>query len=405
MPESALVVGLARSGQAAALALARRHVRVVAVDTDEGLDVGRLVEAGVEVRLGTDEGAADGDVDVVIKSPGVPAEALPVARARVRGVPVWSEVELGYRLLRPRPFVGVTGTKGKTTTSELLGAIFRAEGRAVVVGGNVGRPLTSLEPVTGAWVVCELSSFQLEDVHELELEVAVLLNLEPDHLDRHGTFERYRAAKLRILERARHRVVPSGLGLEGIEFASDDPLPAEPRLPGAHNRANAAAATAAARAAGISDEAIASALRSFAGVPHRLELVAERQGVRWVNDSIATNTFAVRAGVQAYDAPVRLILGGRAKGEDFGPFARELPASVYAVYLVGEAADELAAALDAAGRSYERVGTIAGAVEAAARDAEPGEVVLLSPACASYDQYESFEQRGDDFRRLVEALP
>jgi UDP-N-acetylmuramoylalanine--D-glutamate ligase len=405
IPESALVVGLARSGQAAALALARRHVRVVAVDTDEGLDVGRLVEAGVEVRLGTDEGAADGDVDVVIKSPGVPAEALPVARARARAVPVWSEVELGYRLLRPRPFVGVTGTKGKTTTSELLGAIFRAEGRAVVVGGNVGRPLTSLDPVTGAWVVCELSSFQLEDVHELELEVAVLLNLEPDHLDRHGTFERYRAAKLRIFERAQHRVVPSGLGLEGIEFASDDPLPAEPRLPGAHNRANAAAATAAARAAGISDEAIASALGSFAGVPHRLELVAERQGVRWVNDSIATNTFAVRAGVQAYAAPVRLILGGRAKGEDFGPFARELPASVHAVYLVGEAADELAAALQAAGRSYERVGTIAGAVEAAARDAEPGEVVLLSPACASYDQYESFEQRGDDFRRLVEALP
>jgi UDP-N-acetylmuramoylalanine--D-glutamate ligase len=403
LPRRALVVGLARSGQAAALALAQRGVRVVAVDRDADVDAGRLAAAGVEVRLGTDEGA--GDVDVLIKSPGVPAEAPAVIRARGRGVPVWSEVELGYRLLRPRPFVGVTGTKGKTTTTELLGAIFRAAGRDVVVGGNVGRPLSALEPPENAWVVCELSSFQLEDVHELELEIAVLLNLEPDHLDRHGTFEAYRAAKLRIFERARQRVVPRGLGLGGTEFSAEDELPAEPRLPGAHNRANAAAATAAARAAEIDDAAIAAALREFAGVPHRLELVAERGGTRWINDSIATNTFAVRAAVRAYDAPVRLILGGRAKGEDFAPFARDLPANVVSVYLVGEAADELAAALDAAGRPNERVGTIAGAVEAAARDAQAGDVVLLSPACASYDQYETFEQRGEDFRRLVEALP
>jgi UDP-N-acetylmuramoylalanine--D-glutamate ligase len=405
LPERALVVGLARSGQAAALALARRGVRVVGVDRDAELDVGRLVEAGVEVRLAGDVGPAQGDVDVVIKSPGVPAEAQPVARARERGVPVWSEVELGYRLLRPRPFVGVTGTKGKTTTTELLGEIFRTAGRAVEVAGNVGVPLTSLDPPEEAWIVCELSSFQLEDVHDLELEVAVLLNLEADHLDRHGTVERYREAKLRVFERAHHAVVPRGLGLVGIEFAPDDPLPAEPRLPGAHNRANAAAATAAARAAGIADDAIAVGLQTFAGVPHRLELVRECHSVRWVNDSIATNTFAVRTGVQAYDAPVRLILGGRAKGEDFGPFARDLPANVRLVYLVGEAADELAAALDAAGRPYERVATVAGAVEAAARDAEPGDVVLLSPAATSYDQYKNFEERGDDFRRLVEDLP
>jgi UDP-N-acetylmuramoylalanine--D-glutamate ligase len=241
-------------------------------------------------------------------------------------------------------------------------------------------------------------------VHELALEVAVLLNLEADHLDRHGSLEDYRAAKLRIFERARHRIVPRGLGLEGIEFGADDELPAEPRIPGAHNRANAAAATAAARAAGIDEDAIAAGLRSFAGLPHRLELVRERDGVRWVNDSIATNTFAVRHGIDAYDAPVRLILGGRAKGEDFVPFARELPAHVASVYLVGEAADELAAALDAAHRPYERVETIAGAIRAAERDTRPGDVVLLSPACASYDQYQSFEQRGEDFRRLVAAL-
>jgi UDP-N-acetylmuramoylalanine--D-glutamate ligase len=404
LPRRALVVGLARSGQAAALALAQRGAEVVAIDRKRELEVGRLEAAGVEVHLGNEEGALLNAVDVVIKSPGVPGENPLVTGARERGVPVWSEVELGYRLLRPRPFVGVTGTKGKTTTTELLGEIFRAADRPVAVGGNVGRPLTSLEPSQDAWVVAELSSFQLEDVHEFELEVAVLLNLEQDHLDRHGTVESYRAAKLRIFERARHKIVPRGLGVEGIDFAADDELPAEPRIPGAHNRANAAAATAAARAVGIDDDAIGKALRTFPGVPHRLELVRERDGVRWVNDSIATNTFAARNGIEAYDAPVRLILGGRAKGEDFGPFARSLPPRVTAIYLVGEATDELAAALDAAGRSYDRVGAIAGAVEAAARDARPGDVVLLSPACASYDQYESFEQRGEDFRRLVEAL-
>jgi UDP-N-acetylmuramoylalanine--D-glutamate ligase len=404
LPARALVVGLARSGQAASLALARRGTQVAAHDLKVDLDVGRLEAAGVEVHLGNEEGALLSDVDVVIKSPGVPGENPLVAGARERGLPVWSEVELGYRLLRPRRFVGVTGTKGKTTTTELLGEIFRAAGRPVEVGGNVGRPLTSLDPPEDAWIVAELSSFQLEDVHELELEVAVLLNLEADHLDRHGSIESYRAAKLRVFERARHKIVPRGLGLTGTEFAADDALPAEPRIPGAHNRANAAAAAAAARAAGLEDEAIAEGLRCFAGVPHRLELVRERDGVRWVNDSIATNTFAVRHGVDAYDAPVRLILGGRAKGEDFAEFARELPPRVASIYLVGEAADDFAAAFDAAGRGYERVGTIAGAVAAAAREARAGDVVLLSPACASYDQYVSFEQRGEDFRRLVEAL-
>jgi UDP-N-acetylmuramoylalanine--D-glutamate ligase len=194
------------------------------------------------------------------------------------------------------------------------------------------------------------------------------------------------------------------MGLSGTEFSADDELPAEPRIPGAHNRANAAAATAAARLAGIGDEAIADALAAFPGVPHRLELVRERNGVRWVNDSIATNTFAVRSGIEAYDAPVRLILGGRAKGEDYAAFAQWLPQHVDGIYLVGEAEDQLAEALDLAGRAYERVGTIAGAVEAAARDARPGDIVLLSPACASYDQFRDFEERGEEFRRLVEEL-
>ena len=385
-----LVYGLARSGVAAAAALEARGDEVVRVDA--------------QLANEDDPSLLDG-VELLVKNPGVPGEQPLVVDARRRGIPVWSEVELGYRLLRPRPFVGVTGTKGKTTTSELLGEIFRAAGREVVVAGNVGRPLSAVDAAEDAWIVCELSSFQLEDVHELALEVAVLLNLEPDHLDRHGTFERYREAKLRIFERARHKVVPRGLGLDGLEFSADDPLPAEPQLPGRHNRANAAAATAVARAVGIDDDAIAQALLEFRGVPHRLELARERDGVRWINDSIATNTLAARAGVEAFDAPVRLILGGRAKGEDYGAFARALPPHVAAVYLVGEASDELAAALDAAGRAYERAETIGRAVELAAAESVPGDVVLLSPACASYDQFENFERRGEEFRRLVANLP
>jgi UDP-N-acetylmuramoylalanine--D-glutamate ligase len=394
------VLGLARSGRAAASALAQRGVAVVGVDREPG----RPDLPGVELHLGSEEESLLDGVELLVKSPGVPREAPLVRAAERRRVPIWSEIELGYRLLRPRPWIGVTGTKGKTTTTELLGAIFRAAGRPVEVAGNIGRPVTSLDPPPEAWIVCELSSFQLEDVHELELEVALLLNLEPDHLDRYRSFDDYRAAKLRIFERAHTKVVPRGIGLEGIEFGADDPLPAELRIPGAHNRANAAAATAAARAVGIDDAAIGEALAAFPGVPHRLELVRELDGVRWVNDSIATNTLAVRRGVEAFDAPILLILGGRAKGEDYAAFARTLPQNVREVYLVGEAAEELAHALDAAGRRFARVGTIAGAVERAAREARPGDVVLLSPAAASYDQFENFERRGETFRRLVEEL-
>jgi UDP-N-acetylmuramoylalanine--D-glutamate ligase len=407
LPRRALVVGLARSGHAAALALARRGVEVVAADRSRDAGPCRLAEVGVEVHLGSEEESVVEGVELVVKSPGVPAESPLVLAARARAIPIWSEVELGYRLLHGNPLIGVTGTNGKTTTTELLAAILRAGGRSAEVAGNVGRALTDvaeqIDP--GATVVCELSSFQLEDVHTLTCDVAVLLNLEPDHLDRHGTFEAYRDAKLRIFERARARIVPRGLGLDGIEFAANDPLPAEPLMPGSHNRENAAAATAAARAAGIGDDAISEALRTFPGVPHRLELVRELRGVRYVNDSKATNTAAARRGAAAYDAPVRLILGGSLKGEDFEPFARELPGNVASVYLIGGASDQLAAALDAAGRSYSLDGDLAHAVEHATADAEPGDVVLLSPAAASFDQFDNFEQRGDAFRRLVQELP
>src|ERR671924_698016 len=396
LPQRVLVIGIARSGTAAAAALGARGVDVVRADR----------------KLGNDDDLAllDG-VGLVVKSPGVPGENPLVVEARAREIPVWSEVELGYRLLGEPAIVGVTGTNGKTTTCELLGAIFRAAGRDVVVAGNVGSPLTASRPAE--WVVCELSSFQLEDVHELRCRVAVLLNLEPDHLDRHGTFDAYRDAKLRVFENqteADAAVVPRDFGnVPGggvrVEFRADDPLPAEPLIAGEHNRENAAAATAAARAAGIEDDAIAQALRTFPGVEHRLELVAEIDGVRFVNDSKATNTAAARRGIAAYAGDqLRLILGGSLKGESFDELAEGLPATVRSIDLIGEATEELASSLGRAGRRYRRSGDLATAVGAAAGDAEPGDVVLLSPACASYDQFRDFEERGETFRRLVEEL-
>jgi UDP-N-acetylmuramoylalanine--D-glutamate ligase len=401
---NALVLGLARSGQAAALALARRGDRVVGVDRAGGLEIGRLEAAGVEVHLGSEEASLLEGMDVLVKSPGVPSEAPLVAAARERGVPVWSEVELGSRLL-PNPVLGVTGTNGKTTTSELLGAMLGAP-----VAGNVGRALTELvgEIDEESWVVCELSSFQLEDIESFRPRIAVLLNLEPDHLDRHGSFEAYRDAKLRVFENQTAEdvaVVPRGFAEVGaatrVEFSSDDELPAEPLIPGVHNRENAAAAAAAARAAGASDEQIAEALRSFPGVPHRLEEVAEIDGVRFVNDSKATNAAAARRAIAAYEAPLHVILGGLGKNESYAELAADLRARGARAYLIGAAADELAAALDV---PIERSGDLATAVRAAADAAGPGEIVLLSPAAASYDQFENFEQRGDQFRRLVEEL-
>ena len=373
-----LVYGAARSGKA----VADRLDDVVLVDRSLGNE--------------DDLSLLDG-IDVLVKSPGVPGDLPLVRTARERGIPVWSEVELGYRLLAPAgaKFVGVTATNGKSTTTALLGAIFEADGRDVAVAGNIGVPLTSIDRAD--WVVCELSSFQLEDVHQLACDVAVLLNLEPDHLDRYATFDDYRDAKLRIFERAHAKVVPRGLGLDGLEFSAEDPLPAEPLIRGAHNRENAAAATVAARAAGIGDDAIADALRTFAGIAHRLELVAERGGVRYVNDSKATNVAAALRGLAAYaDEPVHLILGGSPKGENFAPLAAAIGPNVRSVHLIGAEGPRIcelvAGTVD---------GTLDAAVAHAEKLAEPGDVILLSPACASYDQFANFEERGEEFRRLA----
>ena len=412
--ERALVLGLARSGGAAALALARRGIAVVGVDRRSDADDGRLREAGVEVVGGAEDPALLDGVDLLVKSPGVPNEAPLVASARSRGVPVWSEIELGYRLL-PNPIVGITGTNGKTTTTELLGAMFEAGDRPVEVAGNVGRSLCELDGAVpaDAAVVCELSSFQLEDVDLFRPRVAVLLNVTPDHLDRHGSFEAYRDAKLAIFANQTSEdvaIVPRGFdpvtgSAKRIEFGTDDELPEEPYIRGEHNRENAAAATAAARSVGITEEAIGYALRTFPGVAHRLEPVRELHGVLYVNDSKATNPEAAERALSAYDPrPVRLILGGSIKGSSFERLAEEARRRrVVRAYLIGEAAPQLAQALAAAGVDHVHAGDLETAVAIASVDAEPGEVVLLSPACASFDQFRDYEERGLRFRLLVEA--
>ena len=390
----ALVLGLARSGRAAQAALEAGGTEVLVADR----------AFGNEEELALLEG-----VEVLVKSPGVPGEAPLVAAARKRGIPVWSEIELASRLL-PNPILGVTGTNGKTTTTELLGAMLGAR-----TAGNVGTALSELVGDVGpdAWIVCELSSFQLEDVDRFRPKVAVLLNLEPDHLDRHGDFDAYRDAKLRIFENQHEEdvaVLPRGFGpvpgrARRLEFAADDELPSEPLIPGAHNRENAAAATAAARAAGVDDETIATALRTFRGVEHRLELVAEIAGVRYVNDSKATNSAAARRALSSYDAPLHLILGGRPKGESWRELAQDVAAAdVLTVYLIGEAAEPLSVDLGHENVPFLISVTLERAVAEAASVARPGEIVLLSPACASYDQFQDYEHRGEEFRRLVQNL-
>ena len=385
------MLGLARSGQAAVAVLERRSVRVVGADRDLGNDA--------------DVSLLDG-VELLVKSPGVPGEAVLVVEARLRRIPVWSELELGSRVL-DNPLVAVTGTNGKTTTSELLGAMLGAP-----VAGNVGVALCELDGAVepGSWVVVEASSFQLEDVDAFRPRVAVLLNLEPDHLDRHASFEAYAAAKLRVFENQELgdvAVVPRGFGAvpgqaRRADFDVDDPLPAEPLIPGAHNRENAAAATVAARAAGGTEEEIARALREFPGVPHRLEPVADRDGVLYVNDSKATNVASAVVGLASF-APgiVHAILGGRGKRGDYAPLAAAIGARARAAYLIGESAAEIGAALAATGIPLHDCGDLERAVAAARAAARPGDVVLLSPACASYDQYRSFEERGEHFRALV----
>jgi UDP-N-acetylmuramoylalanine--D-glutamate ligase len=464
-------VGLARSGVAAARVLRDRRERVIGVDAGapawagEGLSsvgerlssagdplsraseapsrvdgapfgVDELAALGVEVHLHADGVAQIDRARAVIKSPGVPAQAPVIAAARARGVPVLGELELAWRLLA-NEFIAVTGTNGKTTTVEWIGHIHREAGLPVAVAGNVGAALSGL--VGGidehTVVVCETSSFQLEDTLAFAPEAAVLLNITPDHLDRHGTIDAYREAKLQIFARQHERDVaviplalaqmPFGGGAQRVRFGEDgeaeaecalregrlwwqgQPLLAvdELRLRGAHNVQNAMAAAAVCLARGVDPDAVRTGLRSFAGVPHRLQEVARHEGVLYVNDSKATNVASTLVALRAFpDLGVHLILGGQGKGQDFAALRDAVSAGCRAVYLIGEDAPEIAAAFADAEVPLHECGDLEGAFAAASSAAVSGEIVLLSPACASFDQFSDYEARGERFAALVSGI-
>jgi UDP-N-acetylmuramoylalanine--D-glutamate ligase len=410
-----LVVGLARSGLAVLQVLGARGERA----------------EGADSKLGSDGLSELEHARAVVKSPGVPAEAPVIAEARRRGIPVLGEVEFAWRLI-PNEFVAVTGTNGKTTTAELIGHIHREAGLPVTVAGNVGTALSTAVDALApdAVVVCEVSSFQLEDTIDFAPEGAVLLNLRPDHLDRHGTFEAYRAAKLKVFANQGNddvAVAPVGLGVEDLggcarrvcfgtgpeaEMAeragqlwwADEPLLAtdELRLRGAHNRSNAMAAAAVCLARGVDIDAVRDGLRTFGGVEHRLEEAGTVDGVLYVNDSKATNVDSTLVALESFaGTPVHLILGGRGKGQDFTPLREPVRAGCASVELIGEAAPALG---DVLGDVARDCGDLERALNAARAAAKPGEVVLLSPACASFDQFEDFEARGRAFKALVRRL-
>ena len=400
--------------------LAGRGEGVIGVDSGSPEGAAGLRGAGVEVILDGDQVASIEGVRCVVKSPGVPASAPAIVAARERGLVVIGELELSWRLL-PNRFCAVTGTNGKTTVAELLGHIWRTAGEPVAVAGNVGRPLASLVGEIGdeATIVCEASSFQLEDADRFAPECAVLLNIAPDHLDRHGTFDAYRDAKLRVFANQGEDDVGvyngSASALAGVEIPGGArKLDFSTRvgeypfsLPGPHNAENAAAAAVAAEALGVDDHGIRAGLASFPGIPNRLERVAEIDGVLFVNDSKATNVAAAAAALRSFDGGVRAILGGSLKGGDFDGLTEPVAERCTAAYLIGEAAERIERELEparAAGVEIRRCDDLATAVAAAAADASPGEVVLLAPACASFDAYRDFEQRGEHFRALVGAL-
>ncbi len=429
-PGPYLVVGLARSGTAAARMLAD-HGEVIGCDAAAPAEAAGLEGVEVHLRIG---GADLVDrARTVVKSPGVPASAPPIVAARERGLEIVGELELAWRLVDGE-FFGVTGTNGKTTTCELLGAILRSAGAEVAVAGNVGTPLASLavgEANPARSVVCECSSFQLEDASAFAPECAVLLNVEEDHLDRHGTLDAYREAKLRIFGNQMPgdaAVLPEALANGGrpprgdaelvtfgppgatlsnesgeLRFRGEPVIRADQvRLRGAHNLENAMAAAAAALARGVAATAVAEALAAFPGVRHRLEEVATRDGVLYVNDSKATNVAAAIVGIEAFPGGVHAILGGSLKGGGFRGLRDAVAARCRACYLIGEAADRLAEDLEGTAPLHRR-GDLDRAFAEAAGVAASGEVVLLSPACASYDQYLDYEERGDHFRALALA--
>jgi UDP-N-acetylmuramoylalanine--D-glutamate ligase len=415
-----LVVGLARSGQAAARLLAGRGETVHGADSGSPAGAEGLREAGVEVHLDGDGVGLLDETRCVVKSPGVPREAPVIAAAGERGIEVLGELELAWRAL-PNAFVGVTGTNGKTTVTELLGHIWREAGEPVAVAGNIGTPLSSLpgDVDPEATVICECSSFQLEDATAFAPECAVLLNVAPDHLDRHRDLADYTEAKLRIFANQAEGDVaiydsaePALAGHEaGGGARRVDPGEAaglvdsvKLALAGPHGRSNALAAAAAARAMGIDDHAIRAGLESFRGLEHRLEQVSEIDGVAYVNDSKATNVAAAIAALQSFDSGIHAILGGSSKGESFEALERPVSERCRACWLIGETAPALERDLAGAGVPLHRCDGLDDAVRRAAEAARNGEVVLLAPACASFDAFRDYAERGERFRELVREL-
>ncbi len=443
-----VVIGLARSGIAAAEFLARRGARVVAADAKGEAALApealALRERGVRLELGGHRRETLAAASLVVVSPGVPWELAELAAARESGVPVIAEIELAFRHLRGR-VAAITGTKGKSTTTAALGAMLREAGQDARVGGNIGSPLVSLvEGSTDATVFAvEVSSFQLEGTVRFRPHVAVWLNLSPDHLDRHPSLEAYVAAKARVfanqdagdwavvnaddpvvLEQARaarsrkllFRVTGEPLpghdgaffegglarmrldGREETLFRRDEVV-----LPGAHLAGDLLVAAAAARLLGAPADAIARAVRGFRGVEHVLEPVATIAGVDWFNDSKATNVEAARRSLEAFDRPVLVVLGGRFKGGDFGELAPELRRHGRRVLAIGEARERIAAAL---GRvvPVDPCGSLREAAEKARHEARPGDVVLLAPACSSFDMFADYADRGRQWKAEVRRL-
>lgn len=442
------VYGLGLSGRAATALLRSRGVEVVAFDSrsPDALELGPLAgDPGLELRLGAEPDHLPDGLDGVVTSPGVPFDRPVLELARNRGLPVVAEVELAFALLEGA-VVAITGSNGKSTTTALVGEVLRRDGRQVEVCGNIGRPLAAaVDGPAGRVFVVELSSFQLETVATFRPKAAALLNLSADHLDRHGDLAGYLQAKQRIFQRqgvgdvavlggddpqiaaialprgVRRRTfacqaeVTDGCRLSGdrvIEYRPDGTTAelfraSDLRLVGRHNLENAMAAALLARALDTSGEAITTGLAGFAGLPHRLQWVAERAGVPWFDDSKGTNPGATARSLEGFaDGSVHLILGGRNKGADFSQLCELAAQKARRIYLIGEAAAEFEEALNAAAGTpeLERAGTLARAVSSAASRVAAGEVVVLSPACASFDQFRNFAERGEVFQQLVREL-
>ncbi len=439
-----LVVGLARTGVATSLFSAGYGAVVTATDEKPEAQLAqpaaRLRAAGVKLELGTHTPATFLEQDLIVVSPGVPAKLPALELARARGIPVWSEIELAWRFLRGK-FVAITGSNGKTTTTSLVAHILNTAGIATLVGGNIGVPLLSrVESSTDSSVtVAEVSSFQLETIQDLRPEIGVLLNLTPDHLDRHESFEEYARAKMRLFENqldrdaavlnaddpevtrrmpskphiywfSRQKRVAEGAFVrddeiifraEGLEIA----LARRSGIPlrGDHNLENVLAACAASHLAGAPPEAIASGVKTFRAVEHRLEFVAEIGGVEFYNDSKATNVDAALKAVEAFPGPLIVILGGKDKGSPYAPLREPLRQRARAALLIGTAAEKIASDLHDV-VAVERAGTLDRAVKIAMERARPGDVVLLAPACSSFDQFENYEERGSVFKELVAQL-